>query len=121
MKPEVLSIAVAFIMAVTFAAVMASFVNDVLMAFIAAIIGKPSFDAITIEIGKGTIYIGTFLTTLVNFVIIAFVLFMVVKAADKVMTKKEEDVTTRECPMCLTAIPLAAKRCAACTSEVPAA
>lgn len=122
LKGDVLSIAVAFIMAVAFAGVIASFTADILMPLVGAIIGKPNFDSLTpLTVGKGVITYGKFLTVLVNFIVVAAALFVIVKVAEKAMPKKEEAATTRECPMCLTEIPLAAKRCSACTSEVPAA
>lgn len=121
MKGDVISIAVGFIMAVAFAALVTSFTADILMPIVGAIIGQPNFDSLTpLKIGKGVITYGHFLTILINFIIVAAALFFVVKMAEKAAPKKEEAATTRECPMCLTAIPLAAKRCAACTSEVPA-
>jgi len=61
---------------------------------------------------------GRFINDIVNFLIIAFVIFLVVKAVNKLKAEPPPPPNTKDCPYCLTAIPLAAKRCAACTSEV---
>ena len=61
---------------------------------------------------------GQFINDIINFVIIAFVIFLVVKFVNKVRRK---DISTKDCPECLTSIPLAARRCAACCAELKAA
>jgi large conductance mechanosensitive channel len=83
MRGNIVDLAVAVILGVAFGAVVSAFTDGVLMAFIAAIVGEPNFDSITIEIGDGEILIGTFLTSVVNFLIIAFSLFMVLKGIEK--------------------------------------
>jgi large conductance mechanosensitive channel len=90
MRGNIVDLAVAVILGVAFGAVVSAFTDGVLMAFIAAVVGEPNFDSITLEIGDGVILIGTFLTALVNFVIIAFVLFLILKAMTKVMPKADE-------------------------------
>ena len=85
---------------------------------IAAIVGKPSFDDLTFNIGDGVIRYGSFLTALVTFLIIAFVLFLIVQALPKVMPAK---TVTRECPHCLSEIPTGAGTCAFCGKDSPAA
>jgi large conductance mechanosensitive channel len=104
-------------MGVAFAAVVSSFVDDVVMNVIAAIVGKPDFSDLTFELGDSVIRYGSFLTALTTFLLIAWVLFWVVKAANRVMPQK---VTKRDCPHCLTSIPIAATACAACGRDVPA-
>lgn len=97
MRGNILDLAVAVIIGGAFGAVVSAFTDKVLMAFIAAIVGKPNFDSIKFDIGKGTIFIGTFLTALVNFLIIAFVLFLILKAANRAMSsrrKEEADAPT---------------------------
>jgi large conductance mechanosensitive channel len=86
MRGNIVDLAVAVILGTAFGLVVKAFTDGVLMAFIAAIVGQPNFDSIKIDIGDGAILIGTFLTALVNFLIIAFVLFMVLKALTKAMT-----------------------------------
>ena len=117
-KGNLIDVAIAFVLGVAFAAVVTSLVNDVIMNLIAAIVGKPSFDDLTFNIGDGVIRYGSFLTALVTFLIIAFVLFLIVQALQKVMPAK---TVTRECPHCLSEIPTGAGTCAFCGKDSPAA
>jgi large conductance mechanosensitive channel len=115
LRGNLLELAVAFVMGVAFAAVVSSFVDDVMMNLIAAVAGKPDFNNLRFEIGDGVIRYGSFLTAVTTFLLIAWVLFWVVKAANRVMPQK---VTKRDCPHCLTSIPNAATACAACGRDV---
>jgi large conductance mechanosensitive channel len=115
LRANLLELAVAFVLGVAFAAVLNSFVNDVLMNLIAAVVGKPDFSDLTFSIGKGVIRYGRFLTALVTFLIVAFVLFLLVRLIERAM---RPDVDERDCPYCLTAIPAAARVCASCTRDV---
>ena len=76
---NIIELAVAFIFGLAVKALIDSLVNGVIMNVIAAIFGKPNFNDLTFTIGKGVIYYGAFLTQLVNFLIIAVVLFLMVK------------------------------------------
>jgi large conductance mechanosensitive channel len=80
MRGNIIDLAVAFILGVAFTAVVTAFTDGVIMAFIAAIVGEPSFHSITIGLGDGVIRIGSFITALVNFLLIAAVLFFILKA-----------------------------------------
>ncbi len=82
-KGNLVELAVAFVVAAAFGALITSFIDNIVMAIIGAIVGKPSFDALEFKIGKGVVRYGAFLTTLVNFLIIAFVVFLAVKAYNK--------------------------------------
>lgn len=82
MKGDLVTIAVAFILGVQFSTVVTSF-TDVIMGFVGAVVGKPSFNSLVLEIGDGEVPYGAFLTALVNFAIVAFVLFLVIKGYDK--------------------------------------
>jgi large conductance mechanosensitive channel len=115
LKGNLLELAVAFVLGVAFAAVVTSFVDDVIMQLIAAIVGKPDFSDLTFSIGEGVIRYGSFLTALVTFLIIAWVLFLIVKAVQTAMPAK---ATQRDCPHCLSSIPIAAGTCAHCTRDV---
>jgi large conductance mechanosensitive channel len=115
LKGNLIELAVAFVLGVAFAAVVTSLVNDIIMQLVAAIIGKPDFSDLTFSIGDGVIRYGSFLTALVTFLIIAWVLFLVVKAVQKAMPAK---VTQRDCPHCLSSIPIGAGTCSFCTKEV---
>jgi len=95
-KGNVLDLAVAVILGIAFGLLVNSFVKDIIMPIIGAVIGKPSFNDLTLGIGDGVIRYGSFLTLLVNFLIIAFVLFVIVQAAEKLQglrsqADKEED------------------------------
>jgi large conductance mechanosensitive channel len=82
-KGNLVELAVAFVLAAAFGALVTSFIDNIVMTIIGAIVGKPSFDALEFKIGKGVVRYGAFLTTMVNFLIIAFVMFLVVKAYNK--------------------------------------
>ena len=82
-RGNLLDLATAVILGVAFNAVVQALVDGVLMPLIAAAVGKPNFDALTLGVGDGVIRYGTFLTQLVNFVIVAAVIFLVLKAATK--------------------------------------
>lgn len=106
-KGNLVEIAVGLILALAFSAVVNALVEGIIMAAIAAVFGQPSFDHIVLEIGEGgsdgRILIGTFLTALVNFLIVAWVLFLVVKALNRLRRQEptseapsEEIVLLRE-------------------------
>ena len=119
LRGNLLELAVAFVLGVAFAAVVNSFVNDVLMNVIAAIAGQPDFSDLTFSIGDGVVRYGAFLTALVTFLIIAFVLFLVVRAVERTMGTKPAD--RQDCPSCMSSIPAGAPVCAYCARDVPAA
>ncbi len=115
-KGNLVEIAVAFILGVAFAAVVTAFTN-VIMSLIGAIFGGDvSFDQLTVEVNGTPIPYGAFLTALVNFLIVAFILFLLVKAYNRF--RKQTESPTRPCDFCRTDIPKDATRCPACTSEV---
>ena len=89
MKGNVLDLAVAVIIGIAFNAVVNSLVNDVIMQIIAAIVGKPNFDALTFTISDGVIYYGRFLTALVNFLIIAATIFVIVRAFEEMQKRRK--------------------------------
>jgi large conductance mechanosensitive channel len=88
MRGNVLDLAVAVIIGAAFAGVVTPFTNGVLMPFIAAIVGEPNFDALDLTVGDGVVLYGTFLTALVNFAIIAFALFLVIKAVSALQRQR---------------------------------
>jgi large conductance mechanosensitive channel len=83
MQGDLIAIAVAFILGLAFKQVVDSIVNDIVNPIIGAVIGKPTFDDLTIEIGDGVIRIGSFISVLINFLIVGATLFVVVKAYEK--------------------------------------
>ena len=135
MRGNVLDLAVAVILGGAFGKITASLVGDVLMPVVGLGLGKVDFSQLFInlsgtdyatlaeaeEAGAAVIKYGTFINTIVEFLIIAFAIFLVVKAANQM--KKPEPVaapTTKDCPKCFTAIPIKATRCPNCTSEITA-
>jgi large conductance mechanosensitive channel len=120
LKGNLIELAVAFILGLAFSAVVLSLVNDVVLQIIAVIVGQPSFDGLSINLNESSIRYGAFLTALINFLLVAFVLFLIVKAVNKLRRPSQEAPApaTRNCPFCFTVIPAAATRCSACTSEV---
>jgi large conductance mechanosensitive channel len=90
LRGNVLDLAVAVIIGVAFGAVVEAFTDGILMALIAAMFGEPNFDDIAVHLGDGRILIGAFLTALVNFLLIAFALFLVIKAAARLTPRKPE-------------------------------
>ena len=124
MRGNVVDLAVAVVIGAAFGAVITSFVNDVLMQIIAAIGGQPDFSSLSFKIGEGVIKYGSFLNALITFLLIAAaVYFVVVLPMNKLAERraKGQDPTTKECPHCLSEIPVGATRCPHCTSELAAA
>ena len=118
MRGNLIEIAVAFVMALAFAAVVASFVADIVTPIIAAIFGQPDFSELKIDIGDSAITYGNFLNALITFLIVAFVMFLIVKAYNRVTRPKA--ATTMSCPFCLTDVAIEATRCPNCTSQLEA-
>jgi large conductance mechanosensitive channel len=123
-RGNLLDLAVAFVLGLAFNAVVQALVGGVIMQLVAALFGRPNFDSFSFTLDDTPIRYGLFLTALVTFALIAFTLFFVVKATNRMLHPRgapAEPPKTRECPYCFTPIALEATRCAACTSEVEAA
>jgi len=133
MKGNVLDMAVGIIMGVAFGKIITSFVNDVIMPPIGRLLGNADFSSLFINLsdtpyatiadakaaGAATINYGMFLNTVLDFLIVAFVMFMMVRQINRMKKAPEAaPVTTKECPHCCSAIPIKATRCPNCTSEV---
>ena len=95
-KGNLVEIAVGLILALAFAGLVASFTENLISPIIGAIFGQPNFDRLVIEIGDAQLRYGAFLTTLLNFVIVAFVLFLVIKAYNRTFPRKESAVGPSE-------------------------
>ena len=91
MRGNVLDLAVAVIIGAAFGLVVTSFSSGVLMNFIGAIFGQPTFDSLVIDIGDGRILYGAFLTAVVNFLIIAFALFMIIRAISALQRQRSAE------------------------------
>jgi len=138
-RGNLLQLAVAFIMGVAFAAVVTSLVNDIIMPAVGYALGGLDFTSLFAVIKEGdpmgpyntaaqakaagavTINYGIFINTIIVFIIIALVLFFIVKAYMRTQKPPAAEVPAKDCPYCATSIPEAAHRCPNCTSELPAA
>ena len=138
MRGNVLDMAIGIIIGGAFGKIVSSLVKDVIMPPIGLLMGNVDFSQLFLnlsgkpfatlaeaqEAGAATINYGVFINTVLDFIIIAFAIFMVIKAMTQ--AKRKEDAppavpTTKDCPQCLSTIPIKATRCAHCTSEVKAA
>jgi large conductance mechanosensitive channel len=93
LRGNVIDLAVAVIIGIAFGLVVASLVNDVIMAVIGAVFGKPNFNDLTFDLGDGVVRYGKFITAVVNFLIIATVLFFVVRVAERFFRRDETKPT----------------------------
>jgi large conductance mechanosensitive channel len=121
LRGNVVDLAVGVVMGAAFGAVVTSVVKDLLTPFIAAIVGKPDFSAIGIEIHGSKLMIGNFFNALISFLLIAAaVYFFIVVPVNAIISRARKepppDPTTKKCPECLSEIPIDARRCAHCTS-----
>jgi large conductance mechanosensitive channel len=98
--------------------VVQSFANDILMALIGGLFGQPNFATLSVQVGGAVVTYGVFINALVNFLLVAFALFLVVKAMNRFAGKEEEPPKMAECPFCKTSVPVTATRCPACTSQL---
>jgi large conductance mechanosensitive channel len=136
MRGNVLDMAVGIIIGAAFGRIITSLVNDVIMPPIGLLLGRVDFSSLFINLsgtpyasladarkaGAAVIGYGAFLNTILDFVVVAFVIFLLIRQVNKM--KKEPApaaATTRECPYCLSVIPLKATRCGHCTAQLPPA
>ena len=133
-RGNVLDLAVAVIIGAAFGKIVTSLVEGVIMPPIGLLLGKVDFSNLIINLsgqhpasladakakGLPVIAYGAFLNDVIIFLIVAFVVFMVVKAVNKAKREEPAAATTKDCPYCLSSIPLAATRCSGCTSELQA-
>jgi large conductance mechanosensitive channel len=139
MKGNALDMAVGIVIGAAFGLIIASLVADVIMPPIGLLLGNIDFANIFTVLREGkvagpyatpaaakaagavTVNWGIFINTIINFVIVAFAIFLLVKGVNKMRREKEAppaEPTTKECPYCLSVIPLKATRCPQCTSQV---
>lgn len=125
LRGNVVDLAVAVVVGVAFTAVVTAFVTDLITPLIAAIFGKPDFSQLKFTVHNSTFKYGSFINALLSFLIIATIVFFAVVVPlnalmrkMNVMPKEEPEPETRPCPECLSDIPVEARRCAFCTSEV---
>ena len=124
MRGNVLDLAVAVVIGAAFGAVVTALVKDLITPLIAAVVGKPDFSAILFTVNGSKFLVGDFVNALVSFLMVsAAVYFFVVLPVNTLMARMRRgeappDPTTKTCPECLSTIPIAARRCAFCTSPI---
>jgi large conductance mechanosensitive channel len=131
MRGSVLDLAVGVIIGAAFGKVVSSLVDDVLMPPLGRLIGRVDFSNLYINLSEthyetlaeakahgAALSYGNFINTIFNFVIVAFAIFLLVRAVNKWLPKPPAPVTTKDCPQCAMKIPVAAKKCGHCTSAV---
>ncbi len=134
MRSNVLDLAVAVIIGAAFGKIVTSFVNDIIMPPIGLLLGKVDFSNLFINLsgtpykslaeaqsaGAPTLNYGLFLNTVIDFLIVSFIIFLVIRMANRLPKPKEAvaEPTTKECPYCFTSIPIKATRCPHCTSQL---
>jgi large conductance mechanosensitive channel len=136
MRGNVLSMAVGIVIGIAFGAIVTSLVNDIIMPPIGLLLGNVDFSNLFVvlkegatagpyisldaarEAGAVTLNYGIFIITIISFLIIALVLFFLIRAFNRLKKKEEVKPTTKECPYCFSAIDLKATRCPYCTSEI---
>ena len=124
MRGNVVDLAVAVVIGGAFGRVVAALVADLLMPIIAAIVGKPNFSGIGFTINGTPFPIGGFINEVVFFLLVAAAIYFFVVAPMNALAARMKrgevppDPTTKKCPECLSEIPIAAKRCAFCTSTL---
>jgi large conductance mechanosensitive channel len=135
MRGNVLDMAIGIVIGAAFGKIVTSFVNDILMPPIGLLLGMVDFANLFISLsgqhydtlaeaqaaGAATINYGVFVNTVLDFVIVAFVIFLLVRQINRMRRQQEappEEPTTKECPYCLSSIPIKAVRCPHCTSEL---
>ncbi len=136
MRGNVVDMAVGIIIGAAFGKIVSSAVKDIIMPPIGKLMGNVDFSNLFINLGDGqfdslkaaqdagaaTINYGLFINTVLDFVIVAFAIFMLIKAINKATAKEEEEApaepTSKDCPECLSEVPIAAKRCKHCTSAL---
>ncbi len=133
MKGNVLDMAIGVIIGGAFGKIVTSLVSDVLMPPLGLVLGKVDFSSLFLNLsgtpqpslaaakaaGAPTVNYGVFLQTVLDFIIIAFVIFMLVRQVNRLKTPAAPSApTTKDCPLCLSTIPIKATKCAHCTSAV---
>lgn len=123
MRGNVLDLAVGVIIGAAFQGVVSA-LTDNLISPLLGMIGGMNFDMLSFKINGAEFFYGKFITAVINFLIMAFVIFVIVKLVNKIMSigKKpvEEVATTKKCPYCCSEIDIEATKCPHCTSDVPA-
>jgi large conductance mechanosensitive channel len=125
MRGNVLDLAIAVVIGAAFGRIVTSFVEDILMPPIGVLLGRVDFSNLFVNLSSteypsvAAANYGMFFNQVINFLIVAFAIFLLVKQINRMQKPGPAPAaTTKECPQCLSAIPLKATRCAFCTSEL---
>lgn len=123
LRGNLVDMAVGVVIGVALAAVITALVTDLITPLIAAVGGKPDFSSLSFTVNKSHFLYGAFVNALVAFVVIAAVVFfLVIKPVNALVARRRSeppaDPTTKECPECLSEIPVGARRCAFCTATI---
>ena len=121
-RGNLISLAIAIVVGTAFTAMVTALVADIITPLIAAIAGKPNFGNLHFTIHHSTFLYGSFLNAVLSFLIIAAVVYYLIVAPSVKLTARltrNAEATTRDCPECLSTIPIAASRCMYCTAQVP--
>jgi len=122
LRGNVMDLAVAVIIGGAFGKIIASLVNDVLMPLIGLALGGLNFSELSFTVGNAVVMYGAFIQAIVDFIIVAFVIFMLVRTMNNMKKKKPApapaEPTTKECPHCFSTISIKATRCPNCTSQL---
>jgi large conductance mechanosensitive channel len=123
LRGNVMDLAVAVIIGAAFSAIVTSFTANIVNPLLGAVVGKPNFDYLVAHVHGGEVKYGTFFTAVVNFLLIAGVVYFLLVLPTQYLLKKfnppaAEPPSTRACPQCLGDIPIAATRCKFCTQPV---
>ena len=124
LRGNVIDLAVAVVIGGAFGAVVAALVKDLLTPLIGAVVGAPDFSALVLTINGSQVLIGDFINAVVSFVLVAAAVYYVIVVPVNAITARRNrgeappDPTTKKCPDCLSEVPVAARRCAFCTSPL---
>lgn len=132
MRGNVLDMAVGIIIGIAFGAIISSIVNDIIMPPIGVLLGNVDFSNLYVNLsggdytslaeakkaGAATIAYGMFINTIINFLLVAVVMFLLIRLFNRFKKKQEAAPNSKDCPYCFISIPLKATRCPHCTSEI---
>lgn len=120
LRGNVIDLAVAVIIGGAFGKIVTALVNDIIMPIIGLFLGGLNLSNLAFQVGNAVIKWGDFLQAVLDFLIIAFIVFMMIRAMNSLHKKEEKpsDPTTKQCPYCFTDIPIKATRCPNCTSQL---
>jgi large conductance mechanosensitive channel len=114
-----MDLAIAVIIGGAFGKIVTSLVNDILMPLIGLVMGGVNFSELAITVGNAVVKWGAFVQSIIDFLIVGFVIFMIVRTMNRMKKPVPAAApTTKECPHCFTSIPIKATRCPNCTSEL---